>query len=224
MILLRIKYYLTELSRCGRQHRAGRWCALWLAASLPVASQVLPEQRLPLAAAATLLAQGPVQTGTRRGPVLHGHAHLTPQAEFRVAGRVLARRFYYADRFADFAPVDLLLGWGPMRTSSFLQRHLFDFYIEQRTATLEYSTRLHPPSGPELDLLFANIHLIPANAAVRDYLRRRVKVDDVVYLEGELVNAVLLQQTAQWNTSLRRDDTEDGACEILLVRRIAHVR
>jgi hypothetical protein len=45
-----------------------------------------------------------------------------PLAGFSVAARVLSRENYDHGREADFSPVDLALGWGPMREDAVLAR------------------------------------------------------------------------------------------------------
>jgi hypothetical protein len=61
----------------------------------------------------------------------------------------------------------------------------------------------------------ANWHLIPANSAVWRTLSR-LRVGDVITLDGELVD-IESASTGTLKTSLRRDDTGAGACEIILV-------
>ena len=62
----------------------------------------------------------------------------------------------------------------------------------------------------------ANWHLIPANDGVWSQLRG-LRVGDVVKLDGMLVN-VENPEVGTIRTSLRREDTGAGACEILYVQ------
>jgi hypothetical protein len=64
----------------------------------------------------------------------------------------------------------------------------------------------------------ANTHVIPADAAVGRQLKR-LRVGQVVHLMGFLVNAVR-DDGAYIHTSLTRNDTGPGSCEVLLVEQV----
>lgn len=66
--------------------------------------------------------------------------------------------------------------------------------------------------------LSANLHLIPANPEIRNALLS-AREGDLIRLEGQLVD-VDHPDLGWWRTSRTRSDTGDGACEILLVRRV----
>jgi hypothetical protein len=61
----------------------------------------------------------------------------------------------------------------------------------------------------------ANMHLIPATSDLRDALKR-VRPGHVVRLRGKLVSA-LGPNNFTWNSSLTRNDTGAGACELFYV-------
>jgi len=146
---------------------------------------------------------------------LHGY-QLEPRARFDVEARVLSVEHYRWDAGARLAPVDLALGWGPMSDNRLVGR----FRITQgsRFYTLY-------PEDPSIDvgqalLHSANMHLIPATAGVRRILES-VRAGHLVRLEGILVD-VSRSDGFEWRTSLRRDDTGAGACELFWVAS-AHV-
>ena len=56
------------------------------------------------------------------------------------------------------------------------------------------------------------MHVIPANADVRRALEA-AKAGNVITMRGRLVD-VRGADGFTWNTSLRREDTGDGACEL----------
>ena len=65
----------------------------------------------------------------------------------------------------------------------------------------------------------ANTHVIPQNKMIARQLSR-LRSGQVVTLSGELVDGV--RDDGSWNkTSLVRDDTGAGACEVLLVSDVA---
>ena len=149
------------------------------------------------------------------GPLQHGEYALTPRAEFRLEARVLSAERYRWDGGAGLAPVDLALGWGPMSDSSMLGR----FKVTQgaRFYTLY-------PQDEAVDLALAlrhsaNMHLIPASDAVRRTLES-ARAGQVVSLRGQLVDAVRPDGFA-WRSSLTREDTGAGACELVYVESAA---
>jgi len=70
-------------------------------------------------------------------------------------------------------------------------------------------------SGEAIITHSANTHVIPQNSAVARQLSR-LRPGQVVTLSGELVDGV--RNDGMWlKTSLVRDDTGPGACEVMLV-------
>jgi hypothetical protein len=65
----------------------------------------------------------------------------------------------------------------------------------------------------------ANTHVIPLNSMIAKQLSR-LRPGQVVTLSGELVDGV--RDDGMWiKTSMVRDDTGAGACEVLLVSDVA---
>lgn len=136
---------------------------------------------------------------------------LRPRAEFELQARVLSAESYRWDGGAQLAPLDLALGWGPMSDSAMISR--FEVTQGARFYTLY-------PRDDSADLALAlrhsaNMHLIPADDAVRRVLGS-ARAGHLVSLRGRLVDASGPNGFA-WRTSLSRDDTGDGACELFLV-------
>jgi hypothetical protein len=139
-------------------------------------------------------------------------ATLTPLAGFSVDARVLSREDYHAGREADLSPTDLALGWGAMRDDAVLSR----LDISQSGRWYHYAWRGEPPLPPdEIARSSANMHLIPATTAVAETLHR-VHRDDRVRIDGWLIEADA-PDGWHWRSSLTRDDTGDGACEVIYV-------
>jgi len=128
---------------------------------------------------------------------------------------VLSREDYRWDAGADLAPMDLALGWGSMSDQAVLDR------IEISQGARWYYTRYdYPAPLAERDIVrqSGNMHLVPASPAVLGRLRE-VRRGDLVWLRGYLVDADH-ESGFQWRTSLSRDDSGDGACELFYVERI----
>lgn len=139
-------------------------------------------------------------------------ATLTPLAGFSVDARVLSREDYHAGRESDLSPTDLALGWGAMRDDAVLSR----LDISQSGRWYHYAWRGEPPLPPgDIARSSANMHLIPATEAVAAALHR-VRRDDRVRIDGWLVEADA-PDGWHWRSSLTRDDTGDGACEVIYV-------
>ncbi len=149
-------------------------------------------------------------------PLDAGHDYrLTPRARFSATVRVLARERYYIDALAPVAPVDLAVGWGPMSDSAILAA----FDISQSNRFYYWHADEMPLPRGEIESHSANWHIVPASAEVARTLRR-VRVGEVVRITGELVD-VEGPDGGSARTSLRRDDTGAGACEIILVQSLA---
>ncbi len=144
-----------------------------------------------------------------------GRYHIKALAEFTLEARVLGREDYRFDSGADLAPLDLALGWGPMSDSSVLERidiqqrhrfyywHVNDFFIPRR----------------DIETHSANMHLIPATRHVADRLKL-IRPGHIVSLRGYLVEAHR-DDGWQWRSSLSREDTGNGACELIWVETVA---
>ncbi|HWY97039.1 MAG TPA: hypothetical protein VNX69_17725 [Steroidobacteraceae bacterium] len=163
-----------------------------------------------------LAADDPQQTNLPRGDkVQAGRWTLTVRADYRITARILARERYHFDALADLVPEDLALGWGPMSDNRILRT------IDISQSNRFYYWRAHQGSPPKDAIIThsANTHVIPQNKMIARQLSR-LRPGQVVTLSGELVDG--LRDDGRWiKTSLVRDDTGAGACEVLLVNDIA---
>jgi len=161
----------------------------------------------------------PEQTPTRAGPFSVGAFELQPMAEYHIVARVLSVETYGWDGGADLSPIDFAVGWGDMSDSSVLQHfritqggRFFTIYPDAspKDQAIDVSTAL---------LGSANMHLIPASAAVRGQLQR-ARPGHVVDMHGKLVNASRADGY-RWNSSLTRADSGAGACELFYVEAVS---
>jgi hypothetical protein len=140
---------------------------------------------------------------------------VTPRARFSLRARVLSRRDYRWDEGSDLSPSDLALGWGVMSDQAVLDR----IDISQRSRW--YFTRYDPPPPIPDGAIIANssnMHMIPANDLVRRGLKK-IRSGEIVNATGYLVD-VDHGSGFSWRTSLRRDDTGNGSCELFYVERL----
>jgi hypothetical protein len=137
-----------------------------------------------------------------------------PLARFAMRGVVLSRERYRYDSEAALAPVDLALGWGRMSEAAVINA----LRISQDHRWYEYGWRKAPPIPPEeIARSSANMHLIPANDAVRTAVLA-VRRHELVEFEGFLVQAT--RPGWRWRSSLARDDTGGHSCEVVWVEHL----
>ncbi|UHQ20944.1 hypothetical protein LVB87_07365 [Lysobacter sp. KIS68-7] len=143
-------------------------------------------------------------------------ATLQPLAGFSLEARVLSREDYSLGRESDLSPTDLALGWGRMRDDAVLSR----LDIDQSNRWYHYRWQGAPPIPlSEIINSSANMHMIPANAATAKELGR-VRAGDKVRIDGWLVEADA-PDGWHWRSSLSREDSGGGACEVVYVCSIA---
>ncbi|WP_290884863.1 hypothetical protein [Arenimonas sp.] len=142
---------------------------------------------------------------------------VTPLAGFAIEARVLAREDYRFDRNAAISPTDLALGWGRMAREEFYE----PLRISQSGRWYFYRWGSEGPPLPldEIIASSANMHMIPADAGVAEALSR-VRPGQTVRLRGWLVE-VRGADGWTWRSSLSREDSGNGGCEVVYVCALA---
>lgn len=138
-----------------------------------------------------------------------------PQAAFTIRARVLSRERYWLGTEADLSPIDLALGWREMSDQQYLDQ------IHIRQSGRWYFTRYDLPaplSGQQIIHNSSNMHMIPADKYVRTRLLD-LREGALVTLKGQLVN-IEHPSGFKWFTSMSREDTGNGACEIVYVEQV----
>ncbi|HEX9973184.1 MAG TPA: hypothetical protein VGD14_14025, partial [bacterium] len=156
--------------------------------------------------------QGPIQQKvTHVEPFDCKEFKITPLTKFSIHARVLSRERYYLGRAARLVPVDLALGWGPMSDESILK----SIEITQSNRFYYWFVKKYPIPKKDIISHSANMHLIPANSNIRSKIKKARK-GSLVKFSGYLVKATC-DNDWHWNSSLRRDDVGNGACELVWV-------
>lgn len=158
--------------------------------------------------------QLPVQASTDQGSFSHHDYTLTPLADFSIEARVLAKESYTFDRGAKLSPIDLALGWGPMSDSGVLSQ----IRISQSNRFYYWHVDQFPIPRQAIETHSANMHMIPADDAIEAQLKD-VHVGQLVKIEGYLVQANA-KDGFYWKSSLTRQDTGAGACELVFVKKL----
>lgn len=133
-------------------------------------------------------------------------------AIFRVQGIVLANSRYRFDKMAQWSPLDLAIGWGPLGTRAVREA------IEFRQDGRWYTFRIGQHSRLNIEqvrVASANMHLIPASEPIRKMLLA-LRREDEVEIQGYLVQ-VRSSEGWQLSSSTIRTDTGSKACEVVYV-------
>ena len=134
---------------------------------------------------------------------------------FALKARVLSVEHYRTGREADLSPTDIAFGWGRMADPGIVR----ELSISQSGRWYFWRYSGSPPLPPqEIVRSSANMHLIPADAAVARALGD-VKAGEIVALRGYLVEA-RGKDGWLWRSSLTREDTGNGSCELVFVQRL----
>jgi hypothetical protein len=136
---------------------------------------------------------------------------ITPLATFDIRARVIARERYRFGRAADLSPIDLVLGWGAMSDTEVLKKISFS----QGGRAYTWMSSVFPVSRRVIETHSANMHMIPADGDIERRLKS-IRAGNMVHLKGFLVE-VNAQEGWRWKSSLTREDTGGGACELILV-------
>ena len=163
----------------------------------------------------------PMQGATWRTPFAwptrHGEVQVRPRAAFDISAVVAAAEPYSFDDSAFLSPVDLVMTWGRLPEEPYRSR------VSYYQITRYYFWRTRDPS---LDLHYivthsANMHIIPATHNLARALAH-VGGGDRLRLRGLLVDVE--GSGFRWQTSMTRDDTGPGACELVWVEEMQRGR
>ena len=130
--------------------------------------------------------------------------------EYAVRARILSKKGYDNP----YAPVDVVLAWGPLLPTETTQE-----------ATVLQDDRwgwvMANNNDVPRDILqrnTANTHLITLDRAQREAVSR-LRAGQTAYFEGHLAN-VKFADGKQMNSSVSREDVGNHACEVLVVKKI----
>jgi hypothetical protein len=157
----------------------------------------------------------PVQSPIDRvAPLEKNGFAIKPLARYEITARVLSKESYRWDAGAKLVPIDLTMGWGPMSDSAVLDK------LEISQSNRWYNWRIDnmaklPIAVDEVNRHAANMHLIAADNAIAKQIRN-IRPGKVITMRGYLVE-VSGKDGFTWRSSLSREDTGGGACELMWV-------
>jgi hypothetical protein len=132
-------------------------------------------------------------------------------AEYQIKARVLSRNNFSVGKESEISPLDLALGWGPMSDQSIIDK----IDISQSNRWYRWRADVLPISSREISLNSANVHIIPKDKIIEDKFDEVYK-GSLIEMKGYLVE-VTTSDGWRWKSSLKRDDTGGGSCELFWV-------
>lgn len=157
----------------------------------------------------------PTQSHTNTADVQLNGFTLTPLASYAIEARVLSREDYSSGIEAELSPTDLAVGWGPMSDETVLNK----IDISQRHRFFYWHVDAFPIPQREIEVHAANMHIIPANDTVKRQLTK-IRTGQLVNIKGQLIEAKRADGW-HWRSSLSREDTGNGACELMYVTELS---
>jgi len=151
------------------------------------------------------------QPETIRHEGTDGSVPIVLLASYEVTAAVKNVHRYTSDYSSQVSPIDLVLAWGS------LNQPAIDSRIRYRQSNRWYYFQYDPEcpvDGAYIQAHSANVHLIPADENIRRQLNG-LRRNDTVRITGYL--AAVQFASGEWRSSLSRQDSGDGACEIIYV-------
>ena len=136
-------------------------------------------------------------------------------AEYNIKARVLSRNNFSFGEESNLSPFDLALGWGPMSDQSVIDQ----FDISQSNRWYHWYSDHLPIPIRDVSLNSANVHIIPKDKTVEEKFENVYK-GSLVEMKGYLVK-VTKADGWHWISSLKRDDTGGGSCELFWVEEVS---
>ena len=135
-------------------------------------------------------------------------------ADYDIKARVLSRNNFSFGEESNLSPFDLALGWGPMSDQSIIDK----IDISQSNRWYHWRADKLPIPAREISLNSANVHIIPKNERIENKFDNVYK-GSLIEMRGYLVK-VTKTDGWHWISSLKRDDTGGGSCELFWVEEL----
>ena len=135
-------------------------------------------------------------------------------AEYSIKARVLSRNNFSVGKESEISPFDLALGWGPMSDQSIIDK----IDISQRNRWYRWKADVLPIPAREISMNSANVHIIPKDENVEEKFDK-VYEGSLIEMKGYLVE-ITTANGWRWKSSLKRDDTAGGSCELFWVEEL----
>ena len=146
-----------------------------------------------------------------------GEVILLPKAEYTLKGVVKSKK-KYSDYPSQISVYDLAIAWGELNDEE--NEDFITYSQSGRWYYYRYKSGT-PVSEAYIAEHSANVHIIHKNMEILDQIKD-VEEGDLIMLKGYLVDVDFNQDqnSSLWKTSTTRNDTGNGACEILYVEEL----
>lgn len=161
----------------------------------------------------------PIQKNIKRPQAFDFKGYtIIPLAEFDIKAKVLSRKNYNFGRESDLSPVDFTMGWGQMSDEAVLDQ----IDIKQSGRWYFWRVEQFPIPRKAIETQSANMHLIPADEYIENKLDD-VRQGQLVHIDGYLIKAEA-SDGWHWQSSLTRNDTGNGGCEVIYVKDVSIIQ
>jgi len=143
-----------------------------------------------------------------------GEFNIEALAEYDIKARVLSRNNFSSGKESELSPLDLALGWGPMSDQSIIDK----INIAQSNRWYHWNADVLPIPRDEISLNSANVHIVPKDELIEEKFEEVYK-GSLVEMKGYLVKTTK-SDGWHWVSSLKRDDTGGGSCELFWVEEL----
>ena len=134
---------------------------------------------------------------------------------YEITSMIMSSSRYRFDGSSALSPIDFVLAWGPLTLNENLKLVSYSqfgrwyyFFVKNNNLSLDQR---------EIELHSANTHIIPdfSQSSLKNRLLN-FKEGDVINFKGYLVT-ITGNNEFIWNSSLSREDTGGGSCEVFYV-------
>ena len=144
-----------------------------------------------------------------------GEFTINALAEYNIKARVLSRNNFSLGEESKLSPFDLALGWGPMSDQSVIDK----IDVSQRDRWYHWQSNNLPIPSRDVIVNSANVHIIPKDDKIKEKFDA-VYRGSLVEMKGYLVK-ITKADGWHWISSLKRDDTGGGSCELFWVEEVS---
>ncbi|MFA5808800.1 MAG: hypothetical protein WC935_00500 [Thermoleophilia bacterium] len=151
-----------------------------------------------------------------------GVATLTSDMSYSISAKVESAK-RYNDSISEAVPYDLLLAWGKIADTEVDGKLDWDQSDRQGMVSGSLGGSGADVSSEYVITHVSNNHLVPATDNIRKAMAT-IEAGDIVRIDGRLVNVRLKTDDSRVltvNTSKKRSDQGDGACEIIYVEELS---
>lgn len=144
-----------------------------------------------------------------------GQYIITPLTTYSGSVLILGVEDYYFGDDVDLMPRDYIFSWGKLTNQDLIDKVEFDQGGRWYRYTIP-NENLSYISNDDVGLNSANTHVIPADSFIAEKMSG-IAPGDIIKFNGYLVSVFDKKSGWTMSSSLSRDDTRGGACEVVYI-------